>query len=569
MSQNLEQQILLSIDTETSGLDPHLDTLLLLQIATHDTVYIFDCTKVDIAPLKGILENPHSVKLLQNAKFDYKFLRAKIGISMTNMFDTMLAERLLTVGLSREISLARIAKKYMGLRLDKSIRLSFTQGIGHLSHDQISYAAEDVICLFSIYYKQREELAKEHLLDIAQLEFDAVVPIGEMELNGIFVDAERWRKILVREEQLRDAAAQELLDLLEPGLPQQGLFNDVATVNLNSSTQIIEIFGRMGITLPDTSEATLKATDHPAAAKLLEYREHEKVLTAFGESFLKLINAKTGRIHPDFQQYGADTGRMSCQNPNLQQIPATEEFRSCFRAEPGYKIVTCDYSQAELRILAQLSQDEGFIEAFCSGADLHTLTASKMFKVPMEEVSKKLRGSAKAINFGLAYGMGAMSLSGRIGVSNEEAEQLIAQYFEAYPKIGGWLDKAANDAVTYGYSLTPLGRKRYYRPPDESAPDYKRKVGSIQRQGKNTPIQGANADMTKLALIYIQQKLWEKDYDAKLINTVHDEIVVEAREDQAEEVKGIVEEMMIKAAQKIVQVVPIKADAEVADFWKK
>ncbi len=565
----LAGQTLLSIDTETSGLDPHCNELLLLQIATQNMVYVFDCTAVNITPLKELLENPQSVKLLQNAKFDYQFLKAKTGISLTNIFDTMLAERLLTVGISREISLANLAKKYLGIKLDKSIRLSFTQGVGHLSRDQISYAAEDVITLIPIYSKQRELLAREDLQEIAKLEFDAVVPIAEMELNGVLIDADKWRVIIKREAELRDKAQQELLELLKPGLPQMGLFGDISPANVNSSTQMIEIFGRMGITLPDTSEATLKDTNHPAAAKLLEYREHEKVVTAFGESFLNLINPVTGRIHPNFQQYGADTGRLSCQKPNLQQIPSTEEFRSCFIPRPDYKIITCDYSQAELRILAQLSKDDGFVGVFNSGEDLHSITASKMFKVPVGEVSKKLRGQAKAINFGLAYGMGPMSLAARIEVSLEEAEQLIAQYFEAYPKIGQWLDRAANDAVALGYSLTPMGRKRYFRVPDEMEPEYKRKIGGIQRQGKNTPIQGANADMTKLALIYIQEQLWEKNYDAKLINTVHDEIVVEAREDLAEEVKGVVEEMMINAAQQIVKVVPIVADATLADCWQK
>src|SRR5262249_1159848 len=211
----------------------------------------------------------------------------------------------------------------------------------------------------------------------------------------------------------------------------------------------------------------------------------------------------------------------------------------------GYKLITCDYSQAELRILAQLSEDPAFIEAFCSGGDLHTLTASQMFQIPPDQVEKKQRSAAKVINFGLAYGRGPAALGGQLGVSTEEAKRLIDQYFKAYAGIGRWLDKAARDAVRKGYSITMLGRKRYYRELDSSDPDYNKQRASVERQGKNSPIQGSNADMTKLALIGLTEAL--RDYDARVVNTVHDEIVVEARDDQAEVVCKIVEHEMVKA----------------------
>jgi DNA polymerase-1 len=392
-----------------------------------------------------------------------------------------------------------------------------------------------------------------------------------MELVGVRIDEARWRKIIADVTVQREAAAAELAELLLPASMQATMFG-VSSINLNSNQQLVEALGRLGVELPDTMEATLVKYDHPAIKKLLEYRALEKTLSAFGENVLGLINPRTKRIHPDFNQYGADTGRFSCTKPNVQQIPATSDFRKCFVAAEGYKLVTSDYSQCELRILAELSGDPGFVTAFKSGGDLHTLTASQMFGVPVEEVQKPQRNAAKAINFGLAYGMGPGGLAPRLGVSLDEAKELIARYFKAYPLIQKWLDKAARDAVRNGYSATTLGRKRYYNIPDESLKatnedEYRKQIASVERQGKNSPIQGSNADMTKLALIYLRNTL--KSWDARTVNTVHDEIVVEAREDQAEEVKHLVEDAMVRAGQAILKDVPIVAEAAVADYWSK
>jgi DNA polymerase-1 len=548
-------------------LDPFTDTVLLLQIATAEKVYIFDCSLVDIQPLKRILENPNILKILQNAKFDYKFIKQHFGITLNNIFDTMLAERVLTAGIAHKYSLEAITKKHFDFNLDKSVRLSFTQGVTQLSEEQLRYAATDVVILFPLYEAQEKKLEEEALRNIAQLEFDAVVPIAEMELAGVKIDVAQWRAIIEEHKQQRDQLERETLELLQVGQSDNSLFVDEgrSKFNLNSQKQVMIKFATFGIRLEDTSEATLQKVKHPAAKKLLEYREHDKIVQSFGEKFLELIHATTGRIHPDFQQYGADTGRLSCRNPNVQQIPG--KFRSCFIPDAGYKMITCDYSQAELRILAELSRDRAFCKAFNSGGDLHSITASQMFNIPLESVAKTQRSQAKAINFGLAYGRGPASLAVQIGVAEEEAKALIKQYFKAYKKVAKWLEKAATDAVKLGYSITPSGRKRFYKVPNEFDPEYRKKVGSIERQGKNSPIQGANADMTKYALVFIHEKL--ESYDARLVNTVHDEIVVEARAEQAEEVLKMVEKEMIRAAQLVVTVVPIVADAILADSWSK
>jgi DNA polymerase I-like protein with 3'-5' exonuclease and polymerase domains len=571
----LAGETMLGLDTETTGLDPHTSELLLLQISTVDKVYIVDCRRVVPLPLKAILESPAITKVAQNAKFEYEMLRQQSGITLANLYDTMLAERLLTAGISREISLKAIADKYIGAILDKSVRESFYKlagnGDAYLAPEQLHYAARDAFIMIPIRSRQAVELKKQGLEQIATIEFQCVAAVGDMELVGVRIDQERWRKIIADVTIQREAAASELAELLLPASMQATMFG-VSSINLNSNQQLVEALSRLGVDVPDTMESTLVKYDHPAIKKLLDYRAHEKTLSAFGENVLGLINPKTNRIHPDFNQYGADTGRFSCTRPNVQQIPATSDFRKCFVAAEGYKLVTSDYSQCELRILAELSGDPGFVNAFKSGGDLHTLTASQMFGVPVEQVEKPQRNAAKAINFGLAYGMGPGGLAPRLGVSLDEAKELIARYFRAYPLIQRWLDKAARDAVRVGYSATTLGRKRYYNIPDESLKrtsedDYRKQIASIERQGKNSPIQGSNADMTKLALIFLRSAL--KGWDARTVNTVHDEIVVEARQDQAEDVKHLVEDAMVRAGKEILKEVPIVAEAAVADYWSK
>lgn len=571
----LARETVLGIDTETTGLDPHTSELLLLQLSTTDKVYIVDCKRLVPLALKPLLENPDILKIAQNAKFEYEMLKQQAGITLAGIFDTMLAERICTAGISREISLKQIAARYIGAVLDKTVREAFYKltniGDAYLAPDQLHYAARDAFIMIPIWRLQKDLLKKHKLEQVADLEFRCIAAVGDLELAGVKIDEAKWRKIIADVGVQREKSAAELCEMLQPATMQATMFG-VSSVNLNSSTQLMEVFSKLGVDLTDTSEATLSKINHPAVAKLLEYRSFEKTLSAFGENVLGLINPKTGRLHPDFNQHGADTGRFSCTHPNVQQIPATSDFRTCFIAAEGYKLVTCDYSQAELRILAELSLDPGFVGAFQSGGDLHALTASQMFNVPLEEVQKPQRSAAKAINFGLAYGMGPGGLAPRLGVTLDEAKELIARYFKAYPGVQSWLDKAAKDAVRLGYSVTNMGRKRFYNMPDESLKranedEWRKQIASIERQGKNSPIQGSNADMTKLALIYLRNAL--KGWDARTVNTVHDEIVVEVRADQAEEVKHIVEACMVRAGEDILKEVPIVAEASLADYWSK
>jgi DNA polymerase-1 len=297
-------------------------------------------------------------------------------------------------------------------------------------------------------------------------------------------------------------------------------------------------------------------------------------MSSYGESFLEKIHPFTGRIHADFQQIGTETGRFSCRTPNLQQMP--EKFRECISLEPDYKIVVADYSQIELRILAEYSQDKSFLHAFNNDIDLHSATAALMFNLPLEKVGKNSpeRFAAKTINFGIAYGMGAGKLMNMLNKGKAKkdriplykARNMLNKYKEGYVDVIRWLERAGNEAYARGYSETILGRRRTFT--DVYGEDRDSQIAAIKRQGANTPIQGTNADITKIAMFRLYRELKDNEFKAEIIGQVHDEIVVLAHKSQAGAVKEIVVNSMVNSAQEILTV-PVKVDAYVSDIWKK
>ena len=352
--------------------------------------------------------------------------------------------------------------------------------------------------------------------------------------------------------------------------------NSTPPININSNPQLLELFNkRVGLNLPSTGDPILETVNHPLVSTLREYRKYEKLISAFGESLLEKINPVTKRIHPEFNQMGAATGRFSCNNPNLQQIPRNQPeapFRECFNPAEGYKFVISDYSSMEMRILADLSGDEKFITAIRNGYDLHSYTAALMFGLEYSDDFKKkhgdLRQAAKAINFGLMYGMGPGRLAAQINVTPELGKEYMEKYFASYPSVRTFLKRVADDAVRKGYSVTPGGRKRWYKMPDKNDPDYKKLIGSIERQAKNHPIQGTNADAMKFALVSLYERIKRDKIDASILLTVHDEIVTECADEQADTFKDILSEEMVKAAEVFVKKVPIASDPFVGDVWE-
>lgn len=387
-----------------------------------------------------------------------------------------------------------------------------------------------------------------------------------MELAGIYLDVERWRALLARMRAAHDAVAEELQNELGAGASQMSLFGGSAErINLDSPAQVKEALGRLGIEVEDTREWRLQklAREHPILKKLLEHRGLSKNLSSYGENVLEFINPATGRIHADFRQIGTPTGRLTTSAPSLQQIPHTTEYRSCFRAPARRKLVVADYSQIEMRILADFSADEALLRAFDSGADLHRMTAAQMFGVPLDQVTPRQREHAKGLNYGLVYGMGAEGLSARIESTLQEAEVLIEKYFEAYSGVATWLREAADTAVRESRSRTASGRLWIF----QLDPRDRAQLGALKRVGKNAPIQGTASDIFKRAMTLLDAALLDRD--ARIINSIHDELVVECEESIADEVKEIVVAMMVAGAKEFLPRVPVSVEAVISDAWIK
>jgi DNA polymerase-1 len=580
----LESVNVVSVDTETTGFDPHTCKLLLFQISTPDKSYIIDARALDLKTLpeiKDILEDQKKIKILQNSKFDYKFIKKHTGIEMYNIYDTMLAEGVLTAGLSAKMaSLKDLTKNYLGLDMDKNIRKSF---IGlkdiNFSEDQLKYAAIDTFVLFPIFEAQIPKLRLQGVVDTAKTEFAVTKVIGEMELRGVYINKPKWQDIIKNLKKRRDELTNEFYDKISKYYEYNSidLFgNSTPPININSQPQLLDLFNKkVGLSLASTADPVLELVNHPLVNQLREYRKYEKLISAFGDSLLEKINPVTHRIHPDFNQMGAATGRFSCNNPNLQQIPRNQPeapFRECFNPGEGYKFVISDYSSMEMRILADLSGDEKFINAIKNGYDLHSYTAALMFGLEYTDDFKKhhgdLRQAAKAINFGLMYGMGPGRLAAQINVTPEQGKEYMEKYFSSYPSVRDFLKRVAGEAVKNGYSATPGGRKRWYKMPDKNDPEYKKLIGSVERQAKNHPIQGTNADAMKFALVSLYERIKREKIDAYILLTVHDEIVTECNSDYADTFKDILSEEMVKAAEVFVKKVPIVSDPFVGDVWE-
>ncbi len=589
--EELEKEKVIAVDIEANELDPYTAVLLLVQVGTEETSYIFDARKLDLKNyprFKNLLENPTKIKLLQNAKFDYGFIKTQLGIRMNNMFDTMLAEGVLTAGIGSGLGLKDLAEKYIGHGLlDKSLQSSFKDMTPNqrVTKEQLKYAGADTLALFPIFEQQLKKLQKENLLKIAKLEFAVCPVVSDMELAGVYIDTKKWRDIIKNLEIKRDEKTKEFQEAVRPyyNVSQFDLFGGMAdSININSNSQLLGLFNtKLGLELPSTGIGILSRVNHPLVKILTAYRGYEKLISTYGEAMLARINKKTGRIHPDFLQIRTATGRFACNNPNLQNIPrnsADAPFRECFNPREGYKLVVSDYSSFEMRILAELSGDEKMIHAINEGLDIHSYTASLMFDKPYSENFKKeypsLRQMAKPIGFGLMYGMGAQGLVGRIfaETGNEiplgESENLIERYFKSYPGVKFFLDKMAKDAQRLGWSSTPAGRKRWYRIPEKSDPEYKRRMSSIGREAKNHPIQGTNADAIKYALVFVKERMEKEGVDGDIVSTVHDEIVCEIRNDQAEDFAKVLSGEMIKAGELFLKKVKVMSDPFVGDVWE-
>ncbi|HKZ81174.1 MAG TPA: DNA polymerase [Pyrinomonadaceae bacterium] len=575
--ESLSSQAAIGLDTETTELDPHTSRLRLIQLAAPDGVRIIDLDAFangdlsqseTLAPLRRLLSARRPIKIAHNAKFDAKFIKHKLGVELGGLFDTLLASQLIGAGdIEERHGLENVASRYLNESIDKSERLSNWNF--ELSESQLQYAARDAAVLLPLRERLIERLRTEALVKCAQLEFECVTTVADIELAGFYMHKNRWLEQLAIVEKKRAALAEELQEVLAQESSQGSLFGGPQRddINLDSQQQVTQALERLGIPVPDSTRSWKLqplAAQYPVVEKLIEYRTVQKALTSYGQNMIELINPVTGRLHADFRQIGAPTGRFSCTNPNIQQVPHQIEYRRCFSGYPaGRRLVIADYSQIELRILAEFSGDPGFIKAFNSGADLHRVTAAQVFNLSSEQVSKQQRDFAKRLNFGVVYGIGAQRFAMLTGLSVPEAEDVLRKYFATYRQLDSYLRDAALRAVRERQARTASGRLVRFRFDEND----RQQISMTQRNGKNTPIQGTSADILKRALRLLRDEL--AGSSAKIVNIIHDEVVVEAAAAEAEEIAARVERAMCAAGEEYLKTVPVKVETEIADEWVK
>jgi DNA polymerase I len=557
-----------AVDTETTGWDPWLDRLRLVQVSAgpRAPVLVLDADRVDPAALRGLFVDEDVLKVFHHGAFDLRFLAAA-GLEVRRVADTMLAQRLLDGGekTASGVGLAGIASYRLGMELDKSVRDSFG-GDDAMTDAQLRYAADDAAATWGVFDQQWRELVGHGLTRVARVEFAAMPVLAGLQMRGVAFDRARWGELL-------DALEREL-PLLEERVQQtfatddspQDLFGPVP-VNLDSPDQVREALARVGVDVATTREAVLRDhRDVPAVAAFLEYRQVSKMTSNWGGDWAeRVVHPRTGRVHADWKQI-VGTGRIACSEPNLTQVPKDGRYRSCFGGSPGRALVVADYSQQELRILAAVSGDAALTEVFQREGDLHRTTAALVFGVHETDVSPAQRSAAKQLNFGLMYGMGAPGFARATGMALPQAQATMQRYFEAFPRVASWLEDAEATGRRTGRARTPLGRIRILGQEGTAAPTLSR----------NAPIQGAGADMTKLALAAVGRRLSERFpragrpaafEDDGLVLVIHDELVAEVPDDASEEAAALVRDGMLEAAAEVLGDVPAAVDVAVRSRW--
>ncbi|MDF5725193.1 MAG: bifunctional 3'-5' exonuclease/DNA polymerase [Rhizonema sp. PD37] len=556
--QSLAAAKVIGIDTETTGLDPRTHKLRLVQIAAKAMpVMIVDLATIpydQLKPLKRLLTNG-STKVFHNGKFDWSFLSIANLQPTGPYFDTQLASQVLFAGLKMSHTLAALTSKFLKIELNKDLQHSdFSL---ELSNAQLEYAAMDAAILLPLQKILSAHLKRASLLPTAFLEFEAMPAVAQMELNGMQLDDQKWLTVSLDLEAKKLAAALQLKELKIRHSSQLSLLPEYTErVNLESPQQVLAALQSKGIPIESTCKKTLipLASQYPIIRTLLDYRKLSKLTST---SLLDHVHPVTGRIHAQYRQCGARSGRFSCCCPNLQNIPRDKAIRSCFVASRGYKIIKADYSQIELRITAVLSGDRRMLKAYQQGRDLHALTASLISGKPLTSVTAVDRQLAKAINFGLIYGMGVAKLQmyaeTEYGVmmTLEEAQRFRKRFFQAYSGVAKWHDRIRR--TVYGRGIREIrtigGRRRRWA--------NKPRLSELL----NHPVQGTSADITKIAIAKLFKTLGKTD--AKLIGTVHDEILLECPEQQVATVSRILQKCMVSAAAQFLNPLPVLVEVQI------
>ncbi|MCK5833703.1 DNA polymerase I [bacterium] len=561
----LEKAKIISIDTETTDQRPMQAKLVGLSFCVEmgSAYYIpvahkragdmFSADELNLSidevikKLRLVLESKDKSKVGQNIKYDYIVLR-NAGIEIKGIVgDAMLADYLLAPG-AYEHGLDALSMRHLGHRMMTYKELTSDNcsacSLAEVSPERVAnYSGEDAdiaLRLINFLEPKLEESELKHLYD--DIEIPLITVLADMEMAGIRLDAEFLKKLSVKLKDKLTKIEDDIYSIADEEF------------NIASPKQLGKIlFDKLGLPpqkktktgfSTDSSVLQTLAEKHELPAQVIQYRELAKLIGTYIDALPALINPHTGRIHPTFQQAVASTGRLSCRDPNLQNIPVRgktgREIRKAFIPAVGNVILSADYSQIELRVMAHLSGDHNLTEAFHEGKDIHASTASKIFGVEESTVTSDQRRIAKMINFGVIYGMTAWGVSDRLDMDFRKAQDFVSRYFERFPGVKEYMDLAPIEAEALGYVKTILGRRRYF-PELKEGGQSKR---FAQRAVINTPIQGSAADIIKLAMLNIYKLLKNGAYKTKMISTVHDELIFDVPKNELEEIKGLVRENM-------------------------
>ena len=569
---------ILSIDTETTGTEPMEAELVGMSFsdAENRAYYVPVPANRDEAlkivnELRPLYENENSMKVGQNIKYDMIVLQ-NYGVQVKGkLFDTMLAHYVLQPELRHNMDyLAEIYLQYQTIHIDELIgaRGKNQKNMRDLpAEDVYRYACEDAdvtLKLKNVLEKELKEQSAEHLF--YEIEMPLVPVLVNIESNGVRIDTEALRqssehftlRLQEIEKEIYALAGGETFNIASPKQVGEVLFDRLKIVDKAKKTKTGQYV---------TSEEVLESlrSKHAIIGKILEYRGLKKLLSTYIDALPQLINPRTGRIHTSFNQAVTATGRLSSSNPNLQNIPIRDEdgkeIRKAFIPDDGCEFFSADYSQIELRIMAHLSQDKNMIDAFLSGYDIHAATAAKIYKVDINDVTADMRRKAKTANFGIIYGISVFGLAERMNVPRQEAKELINGYFETYPQVKEYMDRSIQVARENGYVETIFHRKRFL--PDINSRNAVVR-GYAERNAINAPIQGSAADIIKVAMSLICQRLQSNNLKAKMILQVHDELNFSVPEAEKEIIQKIVIEEMERAYRMLV---PLKADCGWGKNW--
>ncbi len=576
--QNLMKQTSVCFDTETTGLNPLTAELVGIAFSWEAGKGFYipfsdnkDEVQALIETLRPFFESETIEKIGQNLKYDIKVLhKYKVKVK-GKCFDTMLAHYLINPDMRHNMDV--LAETYLNYTPVSITELIGKKGKNQLSmrdvplEQQTEYAVEDADITFQLAQHFRPELAEAKTEELFNtIEIPLLHVLADMELEGIKLDKEFLNSLSedlnndIKNLELKifEEAGQEF-NIASPKQLGEILFDKLKLVDKPKKTKTGQY---------STAEDVLSylAKDHQIIRDVLEYRGLAKLKSTYVDALPLQVEESSGRVHTDYMQTVAATGRLSSNNPNLQNIPIrTERGRQVRKAfiprDENYTLLAADYSQIELRIIAALSEETTMIEAFKNGEDIHASTASKVFNIPLEEVTREQRGNAKTVNFGIIYGVSAFGLSNQTDLSRTEAKELIETYYKTYPKLRNYMSEQIDFARDHGYVQTVLGRRRYLKDINGSNAIVR---GAAERNAVNAPIQGSAADIIKIAMINIHKKLTEGNYKTKMLLQVHDELVFDVYKPELEELKTLIKSEMENAYK---LAVPLDVDLGVGQNW--